>query len=83
MVTSPVWRGIGGTRAARAPRLPFVAIWNWIGMVSHGGYFALIPVWDQIPVDFKTWALAMLALPLFAGHVMLWQARRLKHHRAG
>jgi hypothetical protein len=74
VVTSPAWRGIGGTRAARTPRPSFVSVWNWLG---------LIPVWDEIPVDLKVWGLALLALPLFLGHLMLWQARRLKHHRAG
>jgi hypothetical protein len=74
---------VGGTKAARAPGPSFVSIWNWMGLLGHGGYFFLLPYWESIPVELRTWGLAVLALPLFLGHLMLWQARRLKHHRAG
>src|SRR5688500_12627924 len=83
VIASPVWRSWGGQRSAQMPRPTFVSLWNWMGLIAHGGYFAVVPVWDSIPIEVRTYGLAVLAFPLFLGHFMFWHARRLKGRGVG
>jgi hypothetical protein len=83
LVTARSWQGHGGMKSAKAPLPSFVPIWNWLGLISHGGYFLVLPFWDDIPMEMRTGAIAALALPLFIGHFFFWHARRIKGRGAG
>lgn len=65
------------SRLTEPPSL--LAVFNWIGILSHGGYLAVAPFVGRPPL-----ALMMgLALLLFLGHLYLWDLRRRRRQRRG
>lgn len=58
-----------------------IGAWNWLGIISHGGWFVLLPAVELVPLELRTWTLTGLAIPLLLGHLHLFQARLIKRRR--
>lgn len=63
----------------RSPSL--LALFNWIGLGSLGGYFAVLPVREVVPDLWQAWATSAVALVLLLGHCYLWDLRRRRRGR--
>lgn len=63
----------------RSPSI--IAVWNWLGIVAHGGWFAILPFIGHIPADIRTIVLSVLAVPLLGGHLFLRHVRIVKRNR--
>ena len=87
MTTGVIWTGIGGQKAAKAPRPSFMTIWNRLGLFGHGGWYVGLPIflsYVESPVMAALLiALSILALPLLIGHIMFYHAQQIKRRRAG
>lgn len=51
---------------------------NYLGLVSHGGWFLAYPVVQDIHPDHRAAILSILAVPLLLGHLHLY---RVIHRR--
>lgn len=59
----------------------WLKVFNWLGLLSHGGWFLILPIVEHIPTEWRTWVLTTLALFLFAGHLYLWDLRRRRNQQ--
>lgn len=75
---------IGAKAAPRNKRPPsLIGIWNWLGIISHGGWFVLMPCILEIPESWRLVILSTLAVPLLLGHLLFLHARIEKRRRQG